>query len=212
MSFSTKRSSASALFKTSIPLHLLYNHQYMLCIPLFTAKRRDCFPLSISGVTGDKYVHLVTVSIHVLFVPPSPPLPLISVPDPHTPNWTGCLPVFLYMCIYIPGTLYMIDVITDHWINICFWFGVNIFLLVYRYIYVYTLCDTGMYTSDLDQWAWSILFLYIYTHQQNSNVHYWLLWWALSIDIYTSTSKSVLFFMSICDIYFLNNFVTSSYD
>lgn len=65
---------------------------------------------------------------------------------------------------YIPGTLYMIDVITDHWINICFWFGVNIFLLVYRYIYVYTLCDTGMYTSDLDQWAWSILFLYIYTH------------------------------------------------
>lgn len=125
--------------------------------------------------------------------PPPPPLPLISVPDPHTPNWTGCLPVFLYMCIYIPGTLYMIDVITDHWINICFWFGVNIFLLVYRYIYVYTLCDTGMYTSDLDQWAWSILFLYIYTHQQNSNVHYWLLWWALSIDIYTSTGKSVLF-------------------
>lgn len=96
--------------------------------------------------------------------PLPPPLPLISVPDPHTPNWTGCLPVFLYMCIYIPGTLYMIDVITDHWINICFWFGVNIFLLVYRYIYVYTLCDTGMYTSDLDQWAWSILFLYIYTH------------------------------------------------
>lgn len=193
LSFSTKRSSSSALFKTSIPLHLLYNHQYMLCISPFTTKRRDCFPLSIPGVTGDKYVHLVTVSIHVLFVPPSPPLPLISVPDPHTPNWTGCLPVFLYMCIYIPGTLYMIDVITDHWINICFWFGVNIFLLVYRYIYVYTLCDTGMYTSDLDQWAWSILFLYIYTHQQNSNVHYWLLWWALSIDIYTSTSKSVLF-------------------
>lgn len=102
LSFSTKRSSSSALFKTSIPLHLLYNHQYMLCIPLFTAKRRDCFPLSIPGVTGDKYVHLVTVSIHVLFVPPSPPpLPLITVPDPQPPNWTGCLPVFLYMCIYV---------------------------------------------------------------------------------------------------------------
>lgn len=102
LSFSTKRSSSSALFKTSIPLHLLYNHQYMLCIPPFTTKRRDCFPLSIPGVTGDKYVHLVTVSIHVLFVPPSPPpLPLITVPDPQPPNWTGCLPVFLYMCIYV---------------------------------------------------------------------------------------------------------------
>lgn len=127
--------------------------------------------------------------------PPPPPSPYIGAwpPYPKLNRLPACLPIYVYIYIYIPGTLYMIDVITDHWINICFWFGVNIFLLVYRYIYVYTLCDTGMYTSDLDQWAWSILFLYIYTHQQNSNVHYWLLWWALSIDIYTSTGKSVLF-------------------
>lgn len=192
MSFSTKRSSASALFKTSIPLHLLYNHQYMLCIPPSPQKDMTVFhSVSLGWLVTS--MSIWSQYQYMFCLCPPPPLPLISVPDPHTPNWTGCLPVFLYMCIYIPGTLYMIDVITDHWINICFWFGVNIFLLVYRYIYVYTLCDTGMYTSDLDQWAWSILFLYIYTHQQNSNVHYWLLWWALSIDIYTSTGKSVLF-------------------
>lgn len=98
--------------------------------------------------------------------PPPPPSPYIGAwpPYPKLNRLPACLPIYVYIYIYIPVTLYMIDVITDHWINICFWFGVNIFLLVYRYIYVYTLCDTGMYTSDLDQWAWSILFLYIYTH------------------------------------------------
>lgn len=112
LSFSTKRSSASALFKTSIPLHLLYNHQYMLCISPFTTKRRDCFPLSIPGVTGDKYVHLVTVSIHVLYVPPSPPSPYIGAwpPYPKLNRLPACLPIYVY--IY---TRYPIHDRRNHW-------------------------------------------------------------------------------------------------
>lgn len=116
LSFSTKRSSSSALFKTFIPLHLLYNHQYMLCIPPFTTKRRDCFPLSIPGVTGDKYVHLVTVSIHVLFVPPSPPLPSPYIgawpPYPKLNRLPACLPIYVYIYIY---TRYPIHDRRNHW-------------------------------------------------------------------------------------------------
>lgn len=115
LSFSTKRSSSSALFKTSIPLHLLYNHQYMLCIPPFTTKRRDCFPLSIPGVTGDKYVHLITVSIHVLFVPPSPPFPLYRclTPIPQIEQ-AACLSSYICVYIYI-YTRYPIHDRRNHW-------------------------------------------------------------------------------------------------
>lgn len=161
LSFSTKRSSSSALFKTSIPLHLLYNHQYMLCIPLFTAKRRDCFPLSIPGVTGDKYVHLVTVSIHVLFVPPSPPSSYNGArpPAPKLNRLPACFPIYVYICIYpVPYTWQTQSLITESiyvsgLVLIYFYWCIDISMWIH---YATLGCTPQIWTNEHDPFSSSI--------------------------------------------------------
>lgn len=162
----TKRSSSSALFKTSHPsLLALISSIHALYTPLHHKTDLTVFHrVSLGWSTGDKRssmdVCLVTESIQVLFVTPPPPLPLTWMPHPYPQiERAACL------SIYISGTLNTTDVwlslITES-INVCSW------VLIYFYwcinISMYTLCDSGMYTSDSDQWARSILFHYIYTH------------------------------------------------
>lgn len=162
----TKRSSSSALFKTSHPsLLALVSSIHALCTPLHHKKDLTVFHrVSLGWSTGDKRssidLCLVTESIQVVCPPPPTPSSSYLGAPPLPPNRTGCLPVY----IYIPGTLNPTDVwlslITES-INVCRW------VLIYFYwcinISMYTLCDSGMYTSDSDQWARSILFHYIYT-------------------------------------------------
>lgn len=137
----TKRSSSSALFKTSHPsLLALVSSIHALYTPLHHKKDLTVFHrVSLGWSTGDKRssidLCLVTESIQVLFVPP-PPTPSSSYlgAPPLPPNRTGCLPVY----IYIPGTLNPTDVwlslITES-INVCSWV----------LIYFYWCIDISMY-------------------------------------------------------------------
>lgn len=101
LSFSTKRSSSSAL-RLKHPSHFTCSTIINTCSVYPSSPQKDVTVFhSVSLGWLVTSMSIWSQYQYMFCLCPPPPLPLITVPDPQPPNWTGCLPVFLYMCIYV---------------------------------------------------------------------------------------------------------------